>query len=88
MMSELSDNGPQIVKPENVLLSEEESVLKVMFASYQRVTVKGELPGGLSGSKVLRVRPVKGDGVPSGELDLRRLAIPALLMPCPTRFWR
>ena len=59
------DIGPQILNPTNLPLSpEEENILRIMFASCQRVTIKKELIGGLSGGRVLVVRPIESEHRP------------------------
>jgi hypothetical protein len=56
---------PQINNPANLtLLPEEKNILKTMFASYQRVTIKQEFVGGLSGGRVFLVRPIKSEHSP------------------------
>lgn len=39
-------------------------ILQVMFAGYGRVTIKSELSGGRSGSRLFLVRPIRDDGTP------------------------
>ncbi|HET9221761.1 MAG TPA: hypothetical protein VFO07_04620, partial [Roseiflexaceae bacterium] len=56
---------PQIDNPADVELSPDAiAVLQQVFARYRRVVIIKELTGGLSGSRVLEVRPIKIDGTP------------------------
>jgi tetratricopeptide (TPR) repeat protein len=56
---------PQIDNQAGLELSPDAvAVLQQVFARYRRVIVIKELTGGLSGSRVLEVRPIKVDGTP------------------------
>jgi tetratricopeptide (TPR) repeat protein len=56
---------PQIDNPATLELSTDAiAVLQQVFARYRRVVIIKELTGGLSGSRVLEVRPIKIDGTP------------------------
>jgi tetratricopeptide (TPR) repeat protein len=57
--------SPQIDNPADLeLLPDAVAVLQQIFARYRRVIIIRELTGGLSGSRVLEVRPIKSDGTP------------------------
>jgi tetratricopeptide (TPR) repeat protein len=57
--------SPQIDNPAGLDLSPDAvKVLQQIFARYKRVVIIKELTGGLSGSRVLEVRPIKVDGTP------------------------
>ena len=65
MPSTQAGPGPQIDNPTNLSLSpQEENVLQAMFAGYQRLSIENELGGGLSGGRVLVVRPIKKEHAP------------------------
>jgi tetratricopeptide (TPR) repeat protein len=56
---------PQIDNQADLELSTDAiAVLQQVFARYRRVVIIKELTGGLSGSRVLEVRPIKIDGTP------------------------
>jgi len=76
MSSRRTGSGPQIENPANLPISaEEERILKTMFAPYGRVTIKEEFSGGLSGSRVLLVRPIESEHSPE---------LPAVVKIAPT----
>jgi len=57
--------GLEMLNPTGLSLSSEEmDVLRMMFASYQRVTIREEFRAGLSGSRVLLVRPIESEQSP------------------------
>jgi len=63
--SQQINTGPQIDNPKHLPLSpEEEEILKIMFVSYQRVTIRDELHRGFSGSRVFIVRPIGSESSP------------------------
>lgn len=54
--------GPHIDNPTHLPLApEEKNILKIMFAAYQRATIKEEFVGGLSGGRVFLVRPIASE---------------------------
>lgn len=54
-----------IENPNRLELSPQiERILRKMFADYGRVILRKEFQRGLSGARVLEVRPIKGDGTP------------------------
>ncbi|MBI1878225.1 MAG: hypothetical protein HYR94_08370, partial [Chloroflexi bacterium] len=56
---------PQLENPKNLDLPPEVGqVLKVMFAAYRRVVIRKEFGNGLSGGRVIEVRPIKANGKP------------------------
>src|SRR5688572_31006748 len=56
---------PRIDNPAGVDLSPDTiQVLGKIFARYKRVIILKEFTAGLSGSRVLEVRPIKADGTP------------------------
>ncbi len=56
---------PQIDKPADLDLSPDAvQVLQRIFARYKRVIIIKEFTAGLSGSRVLEVRPIRADGTP------------------------
>jgi tetratricopeptide (TPR) repeat protein len=57
--------NPQIENPHHLALPlDTEEVLRQIFAGYRRVVVLKEFAVGLSGGRVLEVRPIKADGTP------------------------
>jgi serine/threonine protein kinase len=61
--SDLSPGGPLIQKSPNVDLTPEvEIVLQTMFSEFSRLAIEAEFGHGLSGGRVLRVRPVEAGG--------------------------
>jgi serine/threonine protein kinase len=56
---------PYIDNPQDLTLPPcAEEILKMMFATYQRVVIKEELGGSFAGSQVFLVRPIKDDSSP------------------------
>lgn len=57
--------SPQIDNIANIALSQEvERILLRIFTKYQKIIIKKEFSGGLSGGRVLEVRPVRSNGAP------------------------
>jgi tetratricopeptide (TPR) repeat protein len=68
--------SPAIENPAKIELSiAVEQVLEVMFAGYRRVVIRKEFGQGLSGARVLEVRPIKADGTPELPAVVKTAAI-------------
>ena len=66
-------NFPKIENPANLDLSQDtEGVLQKIFAGYQKITLKKEFSGGLSGGRVFEVRPIRGGGAPESNRGVDR----------------
>ncbi len=57
--------GPHVENPKDLPLPPQaEDILEMMFAAHHRVVIGEEFGGGLSGSRVFMVRPIRDDGTP------------------------